>query len=85
MVCLKILGLLTLGLAIGFGFIWHKLNEPPELPEIPDTYWGPGNSKPDDTSIKSFTINYPDSVSVQFSNRSLIIQPKIPNPNFTSY
>ena len=61
--CIKVAGLVSLAMAIGFGYIWHKLDEFPDIPDLPDTYWGAGQPKPDDKSVVPFSVNIKESVS----------------------
>ncbi|XP_014291862.1 juvenile hormone epoxide hydrolase 2 isoform X2 [Halyomorpha halys] len=41
----------------------------PPLPQLHLKYWGPGNEKPDDQSIRPFRIRFPESDIIQLKNR----------------
>ncbi|CAB0012630.1 unnamed protein product [Nesidiocoris tenuis] len=68
-ICLKLLGLGAVLSAIGIGVFWHKLNEAPDVPDIPLGYWGPGSPKPDNTAVVPFTINISEADVADFVAR----------------
>jgi hypothetical protein len=48
--------------AVGIGFLFFTLNEVPPLPELGNTWWGAGEPRKLDESIRSFKINISDDV-----------------------
>ncbi|KAF6200549.1 hypothetical protein GE061_004992 [Apolygus lucorum] len=67
--CLKLLGLVSVGSAIGIGVLWHCFTSVPDLPDIPLGYWGPGAPKKDDSAVKPFTINISEADVKDFEAR----------------
>ncbi|KAF4516751.1 hypothetical protein B566_EDAN004590 [Ephemera danica] len=50
--------------------VYRILYESPPIPDIPEiNYWGAGEPKPDDTTIKPFKINIPDAVLEDLKER----------------
>ena len=58
-------------LALGGAYLFHSALQPDLSPvEFPkDGYFGQGNKKPDDTSIKPFKINVPNEILEDLKNR----------------
>jgi hypothetical protein len=48
--------------ALGIGYLFHTLNQVPQLPELGNTWWGAGQPHRLDESIRSFKINISDDV-----------------------
>jgi hypothetical protein len=51
----------TLG-AVGIGYIFYTLNQVPQLPELENKWWGAGQPRKLDESIRNFKINISDDV-----------------------
>ncbi|KAL1131024.1 hypothetical protein AAG570_012262 [Ranatra chinensis] len=60
--CRTVAFVLTLLAAISIGYFWYKLDEIPELTPIADKYWGKGDPKPDDSTIKPFKIKFSETM-----------------------
>ncbi|XP_030760517.1 juvenile hormone epoxide hydrolase 1-like [Sitophilus oryzae] len=56
------LPLLFLSFALGLGFIYLKLTHVPPLPQVENTWWGPGSSRKDDVAVRPFKIDIPEEV-----------------------
>ncbi|KAF7279219.1 hypothetical protein GWI33_007537, partial [Rhynchophorus ferrugineus] len=54
---------------VGVGYVYFILTKLPPVPTIPETYWGPGQPKPDDTTIRPFKIDIPDEVINRLKDR----------------
>lgn len=50
-------------IAIVIYFQLWSTGQPASLPDLGEQWWGPGKSGNEDTSIKPFTINFPEKVS----------------------
>jgi hypothetical protein len=48
--------------AVGIGFLVYTLNQVPPLPDLQSTWWGAGEPRKLDDSIRSFKINISDDV-----------------------
>jgi hypothetical protein len=48
--------------AVGIGYISYTLNQVPQLPELKSTWWGAGQRRKLDESIRSFKVNISDDV-----------------------
>jgi hypothetical protein len=48
--------------AIGIGYIFYTLNQVPQMPELGNTWWGAGQPRKLDKSIREFKINISDDV-----------------------
>jgi hypothetical protein len=48
--------------AVGIGYIFYTLNQVPPLPELKNTWWGAGQPRKLDESIRSFKVNISDDV-----------------------
>ena len=48
--------------AVGIGYIFYTLNQVPPLPELKSTWWGAGQPRKLDESIRSFKVNISDDV-----------------------
>jgi hypothetical protein len=49
-------------IAVGIGYVFYTLNQVPELPELKSTWWGAGQPRKLDESIRSFKVNISDDV-----------------------
>ncbi|KAK4316994.1 hypothetical protein Pmani_011895 [Petrolisthes manimaculis] len=68
------------------GAAWWVMVEPP-LPHLhPDPWWAPGHPKPEDTSIRKFTINIPqeavDDLTTLLNLKPRLV-PALHDVNFT--
>jgi hypothetical protein len=48
--------------AIGIGYIFYTLNQVPQMPELENTWWGAGQPRKLDESIREFKISISDDV-----------------------
>lgn len=48
--------------AVGIGCIYYTLNKVPPLPELKSTWWGAGQPRKLDESIRNFKVNISDDV-----------------------
>jgi hypothetical protein len=48
--------------AVGIGYIYYTLNQVPPLPELKSTWWGAGQPRKLDESIRNFRVNISDDV-----------------------
>jgi hypothetical protein len=48
--------------AVVIGYIFYTLNQVPQLPELENTWWGAGQPRKLDVSIRNFKINISDDV-----------------------
>lgn len=60
---LKVSVILALVFA-GFALLINKAIQPPSVPKIEETWWGPGLPTEQDKSVKPFKINISDKVRV---------------------
>lgn len=70
--------LLVLGCAVLAGIAWHFLQLSTEPPTLPIKYWGPGNPKEDNPSIKPFKINISNEVLDDLQDRLELLPPLTP-------
>ena len=55
--------------AVGIGYVVYNLKQVPEVPKLKSTWWGPGQPRKVDESIRSFKINVPEEVNnITFSS-----------------
>ncbi|XP_014286822.1 juvenile hormone epoxide hydrolase 2 [Halyomorpha halys] len=67
------------------GYYIYSFTILPPLPQLHLKYWGPGNEKPDDQSIRPFRIKFPQSDIIQLKNRlnsTRSPSPPLENTNF---
>lgn len=48
--------------AVVIGYIFYTLNQVPQLPKLENTWWGAGQPRKLDESIRNFKINISDDV-----------------------
>lgn len=48
--------------AVGIGYLSYTLNQVPQLPELKNTWWGAGQPRKLDESIRSFKVNISDDI-----------------------
>jgi hypothetical protein len=53
--------------AIGIGYIFYTLNQVPQIPELENTWWGAGQPRKLDESIREFKINISDDVCIRWT------------------
>lgn len=58
----KLVLLMFAGSSVYVGTKFKSALKVPPLPELKDTYWGPGEPKNDDTAIKPFKISISEKV-----------------------
>jgi hypothetical protein len=64
----KLLLVIVTVTAVGIGYLFYTFSQVPQLPELKTTWWGAGQPRKLDESIRSFKINISDDVSkVQLS------------------
>ncbi|CAH1399840.1 unnamed protein product [Nezara viridula] len=51
------------------GYYIYTLTIPPPLPQLHLKYWGPGDEKPDNRSIRPFRVSFPESDIIHLKNR----------------
>ncbi|KAK9732161.1 Epoxide hydrolase N terminus [Popillia japonica] len=76
--CLKIFLVISVILSILIGLKINSLLEVPPMPVLEETWWGPGQPKKVDTSIRPFKIDIPDKVITDLTQRLKTARPFTP-------
>ncbi|XP_069705265.1 juvenile hormone epoxide hydrolase 1-like [Periplaneta americana] len=64
--------------AVGIAYLWSVLNEVPPQPQLDNKWWGVGQPRKMDESIRSFKINVPDEVLQDLKKRLDLAAPYTP-------